>query len=131
MPPGLLPDLNVCCRLFGRALQYVGIDWHAFKVFDKWIAYEEEQHDLQQVAKVYSVAICTPSQDLQRLNAAFLKFAAEHSVQELLTEAEVQQYTEEARRNCSASAAQEAAQSVRMPEIDLSLYVAIQLWETC
>lgn len=86
----------VCCRLFGRALAYVGIDWHAHKIFDKWIAYEEEQQDnLQQVAHVYSVAICTPTQDLQRLNAAFLKFAAEHDVKTLLTEAELQQYTAE------------------------------------
>lgn len=91
----------MCCRLFGRALQYVGIDWHAFKIFDKWIAYEEEQQNTQQLAHVYSQAMCTPNEQLQRLNTAFKAFAAEHNIRELLAESDIQHFTREACHTCT------------------------------
>jgi hypothetical protein len=74
--------------LFGRALQYVGIDWHAHRVFDKWIKYETEHGTTAQIAHVYTQAVATVTEEHKRLNTAFLEFSATHEAKSLMSEEE-------------------------------------------
>lgn len=76
------------CRLFGRALQYVGIDWNAHKVFDMWIKYETDHGTPAQIAHVYTQAVATVTEDHKRLNTAFLEFTSAHAASVLMSEDE-------------------------------------------
>lgn len=76
------------CRLFGRALQYVGGDWCAHKVFDKWIEYETANGSVLQLAHVYTQAIATTTEDLKRLHNSFLEFVAQNESKSLMSEEE-------------------------------------------
>jgi hypothetical protein len=76
------------CRLYGRALQYVGGDWCAHKVFDKWIEYETGQGSVLQLAHVYKQAIATTTEDLRRLHNAFVEFVSQNDSKLLMSEDE-------------------------------------------
>lgn len=60
------PVCACACRLYERALAYVGTDYFAHAVWDKYVAYEHGISHGLAVAALYSRALGLPLRDLER-----------------------------------------------------------------
>ncbi len=54
------------CRLFERSLAYVGSDFLAHGIWDKYIRYESSHEALQNVAALYTRVLQNPIKELAR-----------------------------------------------------------------
>ena len=64
--PGPLPAPPLCRSIFERAAAYVGTDWHAHALWDKYIGFEAGLSNHAAVAALYTRLLALPLRDLDR-----------------------------------------------------------------
>ncbi len=103
------------CSIFERAAAYVGTDYLAHGLWDKYLAYEGEQGNKLHVASLYSRVLGLPVRDLDRYLAGLRAFVHSTPLLELMREEEagsIRSQLEEEHRQAAemaAAAAKEAA----------------------
>ncbi|KAK9866987.1 hypothetical protein WJX84_003162 [Apatococcus fuscideae] len=123
--------------VFERSLAYVGSDFLAHGIWDKYLRYESSHEALQNVANLYTRVLQNPIKELARYWRSLEEFAGEHDISALMGAEEQEglrvsleqqeQAALDARANAGASAAVSAPATKPEPAAEAVAPAAVQV----